>query len=606
MKPTLILCTSLLALSAAAGAAPPLAGQIAKAGFHLNIRDDTAVAPAAALQNLDADAPAQTTLVPPALPRRSNDRRINEPALDTIQTFSGTRPFVHTSVAEGTIASHGSNLVSVHSASGAQIERTPNSSLSIVRNYQLAYSHSRDGGQNWTSAYLPPLPGSNTTLGFGSVDVDRHGNFYVGGIGVSAAGELAVTLNKSLNGGRDFGAAVAVDSSGRVDKSWLAVGRDPRRPQRDNVYLTWISFDDSVGASELRFARSSDGGRNFTVSTVFAPEPDPEPANPQNVVQFPMVTTDPSNGRIYIAFLQFGFVAQDYLRVLESDDGGESFRPVAFNVPGAPNAEVYPVTQPGTATECGAFAQQGQDGQVFYAPNTLLTLHAGAELGGSASGAPRYQHATRVNLQPVLAASRGSLHLAWSNSTSTTFGDPQSGARIHYLRSSNGGTTWSPAQIIDASGPASARQVMPAIALGRNRPALNAFLSAPPREVHISYYAQLEDGSIVRRLAQSGDRGETFPARSIRPLSDAPSTLAPTNIPLPDANNPYRTTNYNRLKGACTSLGDYAGISVDAGRVHSVWADSRESLQQPEDALDPISGQIHARESVFYRALPAF
>ncbi|MCQ4163945.1 sialidase family protein [Tahibacter harae] len=601
MKPTLALCTSLLALSAAAGAAPPVAGQIAKAGLPLSIRDDVA---APALKNAEADVPPQTTLVPPPLPRRASDRRISQPALDSIQTFAGTRPFVHTSVAEGTIASYGSDLVSVHSASGARIERTPNSSLSIVRNYQLAYSHSRDGGHSWTSAYLPPLPGSTATLGFGSVDVDRNGNFYVGGIGVSAAGERTVTVNKSLNGGRDFGAAGPVDSSGRVDKSWLAVGRDPRRPQRDNVYLTWVSFDDSSGASVLRFARSIDGGRNFTVSTVFAPEPDPELANPQNVVQFPMVTTDPSNGKVYIAFLQFGFVAQDYLRIHESDDGGETFRPVTFHVPGAPNAEVYPVTQPGTATECGAFAQQGPDGQVFYVPNTLLTLHAGTDLGGSASGAPRYQHATRVNLQPALAASRGSLHLAWSNSTSTAFGDPQSGARIHYLRSRNGGATWSPAQIVDTSGPADARQVMPAIALGRNRPARNAFVAAQPQEVHISYYAQLPDGSIVRRLAQSNDRGESFPLRNIRQLSDAPSTLAPSNTPLADAANPYRTTHYNRLKGACTSLGDYAGISVDAGTVHSVWGDSREQLTQPVDPLDPISGQVHARESVFYRALP--
>jgi hypothetical protein len=616
MKVQISLCSALLALTAGAAtahtpAATPahtagstaLAGSVRKGGFYLRVRDEFAVenaAPALADRSA-APLPAWTPIWAP--PAQSADQRVNN-ALDTIQTFSGTRPFVNTSVAEGTIASFGDSLVSVHGASGVQVSGGNNSALSVVRNYGMAYSYSGDNGRHWRSAYLPPLPGSSTTLGFGSVDVDRRGNFYAAGIGLSADNQLTVTVNKSVNGGRDFGAAAAVDAQGRVDKSWLAVGPDPRTPLRDNIYLSWVSFDDSTGASVLRFARSIDSGRSYTVKTVFAPPPDPVAENPQNVVQFPMIATDAANGRVYIAFLQFGFVAQDYLRILQSDDGGETFQPLAFNLAGAPNPQVYPVTQPGTITECGATRVDLPDGQVGYFPNTLLTLNAGPDAGGSVSGLPRFTQATRVNLQPALAVSKGTLHLAWANSTSEVFGDPDSGARIHYLRSQNNGVTWNAPLIIDQAGAATARHAMPSIALGRSRTELESRLLPPPVDVHISYYAQLDDGRIERRLARSSDRGSSFPARDNQALTSTPSTLAPTNVPLPDAANAFRTTNYNRMKGACVSLGDYAGIAVGSARLHSVWGDSRESLTQPVSPLDPLSGQVHTRENVYYRGTP--
>lgn len=574
---------------------------VAKAGGRLSVRD--AIVARATAAPADRSKTAALPALAPAWAGSGSDRRINARALDSIQTIAGTRPFVNTSVAEGTIASFRSHLVSAHSASGVEIAVGDNSALSVIRNDGLAYSYSSDGGRHWDSAYLPPLPGSSTSLGFGSVAADRFGNFYIGGIGVSADNQLTVSVNKSADRGRNFAAAVAVDAQGQVDKAWLATGPNPRSPQHDNVYLAWVSFD-AAGASVLRFARSGDGGRSYSSHTVFAPPPDAEPANPQNVVQFPMIATDSADGRLYIALLQFGFVAQDYLRIFTSDDGGESFRALAFNVPGAPNAQVYPVTQPGTFSECGAARQDLPDGQAAYYPNNLLTLHSGADLGGSASGLPRFQHATRVNLQPVLAVSKGNLHLAWSNSTSTVFGAADAGARIHYLRSRNNGASWSAPLVVDRSGADNARQVLPAIALGRSKAELESPLLPAPGDVHIAYSVQMPDGSLVRRLARSTDRGDSFAARNIRQLSSVPSTLAPSNIPLADARNAYRTTHYNRMKGACVSLGDYAGIAVDNHTVHSVWGDSGETLVQPLNPLDPISGQPHARENVYYSATP--
>ncbi len=584
-------------------ALPP--GYILKAGRPLNI----SMHPGAALIGERVAPPAAFAASAPLAARPGSavffgdNVRVNGAALDTVQTLPGTRPFVNTSHADASLAAHGADLVSVFSSSGAEVAATPQGGFAFLRNQQVAYAHSHDAGRTWSSAYLPPLPGSTWTGGFpqftighGIVDVDRRGNFHVGGLGRNAQGQFAITLNTSTDRGRTFAEAKQIDTEGRVEKQWLAVGPDPVQRQRDNVYLSWVSFNDAAGFNVLRFARSTDGGANFEVKTIFAPQADPNPSNPQNFIQYPTMAVDQSSGKLYLAFLQFGFVSDDYLRILVSDDGGDTFAPVKFNRPGAPNPEVYPVIQPGTLTECGAVPSGG--GLFAITP---LTLHAGPDVGGALTpGLPRYVRATRMFLQPAIAASKGLIHLTWSNSTSTFYADPASGANILHLRSDDDGATWSPPRIVNTVAAGSERNVTPAIALGRF--AGETALPLPsPRDVHISYYTQRSDGSMVMNLARSRDRGASFPAALKRQLSSTAFELAPTNVPLPVAGNPYQTTNYNRLKPTCTSLGDYTGLSVGLGTVHAAWSDSRASFTQPVDALDPISGQTHPKEDVYYR-----
>ncbi len=540
-----------------------------------------------------------------ASPLKSLDRPINDPALDSIQQIAGTRPFVKTTDAEPTIAEYGASLVSVFRTVGAEVAANEQGQPYLVSNKRLAYSHSQDGGRSWRSDYLPPLPGSNTTLGYGMVAADRTGRFYASGLGADADGRTTVTVNLSVDGGRRFAAAVPVDAAGRPDRPWLATGPAPGARWRDNVYLSWVSFDDSVGSSVLRFARSTDGGHTFTTRTVFAPAPDPDPNHPQNTVQFPTVAVDPHDGRIYVAFLQFGFVSHDYLRILKSDDGGETFHPLAFNRADAPSPQVIPVVQPGTYTECGATRFEQPGGPPQYAANTVLTLHSGPDIGGSVSGAPRYVHATRINLQPMLAVSKGVIHLVWSNSTSEVFGEATSGADILYMRSDNDGATWSEPQAVNAGAGGSGRSVTPAIAIGSFGGEAALPLLPSPRNVHITYYTQEPDGTLSFNLAQSRDRGQSFPDARKRRLNARPIALAPTSVPLPTAANPYQTTNYDRLVAQCSSLGEYTGLSVGLGVVHAVWGDSSATMRQPVDPLDPLSGQTHAKENVHFTGRPA-
>jgi hypothetical protein len=46
---------------------------------------------------------------------------------------------------------------------------------------------------------------------------------------------------KSTDNGSTFGSATVVVDEGS-DKDWLAIGPDPKDRDRDNIYVTWTSF----------------------------------------------------------------------------------------------------------------------------------------------------------------------------------------------------------------------------------------------------------------------------------------------------------------------------------------------------------------------------
>lgn len=531
------------------------------------------------------------------------NRQVNDPLLDSIETFDGTRPFVNASNADASIAAYRQNLVTVFSTSGARM-LPAGGGFAFERNLQIGYAYSSDGGRSWNSAHLPSLPERAWTGGFrafangyGIVDVDRHGRFYVGAIALDAGNRWALTLNKSVDGGKTFSPAQAIDTqAGRIQKPWIAIGPDPIRRTRDNVYLSWSGFSATAFSSVLRFARSTDGGNTFTTRTIFAPPPDPEFNNPQDLLDYSTLAVDKFTGKIYIALLNFGFVNADYLRILVSDDGGDTFSLLKFNRPGAPDAEVLPVIQPGTLVECGA----APDGQGGFSPYTPLALHAGDDIGGSVSTLPRYTQASRLVLQPALAVSKGVIHLTWSNSTSATYGDPGSGADVLYMRSLDDGHSWSEPVVVSERAAPTQRSVMPAIAIGRFQGETALPFLPSPKDVHISYYAQRSDGKVVMNIAHSRDRGASFPPSLKRQLSQTAFALPPSNIPLPVAGNPYQTTHYNRNRAECSALGDYTGLALGFGRLHAAWGDTRNTIRQPDSPFDPISGQTHPKEDVFH------
>ena len=76
--------------------------------------------------------------------------------------------------------------------------------------------------------------------------------------------------------------------------------------------------------------------------------------------------------------------------------GGETFSFATFNIPGAPDATLMPVTQPGQLTECGATRLTNG-----FSVNVRLTIHGTQNTGPGITGLPRYVNASRMTLQPA-------------------------------------------------------------------------------------------------------------------------------------------------------------------------------------------------------------
>jgi len=333
---------------------------------------------------------------------------------------------------------------------------------------------------------MPNSVGGLGTFGVPSIGVDRHGVFYFANLAADAVGNGTIQVNKSADGGNTWSAGAIVQVDNGSDKEWLAVGPDPAVKSRDNVYVTWTSFQPD-GSCQLRFGSSIDGGVTWTAKTIFAPPPDPNPANPQNCVTFSNPTVDQITGTLYVPFLNFSNSDQDFIRMLISDDAGATFRLAVFN-PSAPIPTAMPVTQPGELTDCSY-------------TNIRLTIHDAANAGRGLFGFPRYINVSRMTLQPAMAERNGKLYLAWSNSTSLIFGDPNGHSNVLFMSSPDGGNTWTGQITVNQLLSTDIHNVLPSLAIDND-----------PNDVHIIYYAQHSNGTIDLDMANSHDGGNSFPA----------------------------------------------------------------------------------------------
>ena len=556
---------------------------IDKSGVELELRSDAKIMADEILSGQvilgPEEAPTQNvSLDTGKQPLRGPNTQVNDSTLDNTQIFAGFRPFLHFTQSETTVAALGQNIVvSYNNSAGAKIAINTSGAAVFTQLQFSGYSFSNDGGQTWTSGFVPAAPGVGPfTFGDGVVAVDRLGNFYYDSLGQTADGHGAVVVNKSTDGGKTFGPGVIAGVDDGSDKNWIAVGPDPKIPGRDNVYVTWTSFSSS--GSAVAFAVSTDGGKTFASRVIFAPGPDPDPTHPQNFIQFTNPAVDPANGRLYIPFGHFSNSDTDFIQMMVSDDAGRTFRFVNFNIPGALDPTLVSVVQPGTLEDCG------RPGGGFR-----LAIVQGNNIGGGRFGLPRFVHSSRLTDQPALAVSNGNLFLAYNGSDSPFFGDPSSGSNIFLLRSTDGGQTWIGPQQVNPSVAGEPRHVYPAIAL-----------ESAGQQVDISYYSQLADGSVNLDLVSTGV-SSNFALGNVTHITGQSFNLAPSNIPIPTGAQPFRTTNFDRNIVACYNLGEYVGLFNNNGNVYAVWGDNRNLVTEPVNALDPISGQTHSQADNFFQ-----
>lgn len=583
------LCSAMALGTAAAQSGPPL-GFVNKLGVDVDVRSGGRI--------LADDLASGTVILPdlvtpvagiPAVPQiqlRGDNEQVNDPAQTAIQIFTGFRPFVRATRSETSTAAFGRNIVVTYNNSTG-LHVSPFMGGLIIDRVQLSgFSVSNDGGETWKSGYMPPSAGASETFGDPSVGVDRHGVFYFANLAADAKTHGTIQVNKSTDGGNTWSAGVVVQEDDASDKDWLAVGPDPATKNRDNVYVTWTSFQPT--ACQLRFGRSIDGGATFTAKTIYVPTANANPTFPQNCLESSSPTVDQHTGTLYVPFLHFSNSDQDFIQMLISDDAGETFHFATFNIPGAPDPTVMPVTQPGELTDCGATRQ----GNTFFV-NLRLTIHTAANPGPGIFGLGRFTNASRMTVQPALAARNGVLYLAWNNSTSLSFGAPAP-SNVLFMRSDDGGNTWSGPIIVNPSGTTDTQHVLPSLAIDKD-----------PNGVHISYYTQHANGTVDLDMANSNDGGSSFPAdRTVRVTSTS-FDLPPTNIRIPTAFNPFAATNYDRQIAVCYALGEYQSVTTANGSVYVGWGDARNLITEPVNSLDPISGQTHSEQDVFFQKVKA-
>jgi hypothetical protein len=173
------------------------------------------------------------------------------------------------------------------------------------------------------------------------------------------------------------------------------------------------------------------------------------------------------------------------------------------------------------------------------------------------------------------------------------FGDPASHSNILFLRSDDGGNTWTPPVIANPMVTSDPQHVLPSLAIDQD-----------PNDVHITYYTQHANGSVDPDMANSHDRGATFPVNRAVRVSSESFNLPPTNVPLTGAPG-FSATHYDRQIAVCYGLGEYQSVTTAHGSVYAGWGDSRNLIMQPVNALDPISGQVHPEQDVFFQKVKA-
>lgn len=600
LLPALLLCVVVLAtaLTGSSHAAlqepePGGRGEVDKKGMKVDLRsedrdkDDTHASSDAGTSSSQSYA-GQSRSLESLVRDKSEDLQLNDPGLDTVQLLPGFRPIVRSLQQVPSVAAHGRSIVTVYNTT-TNTPASVDASRALVNDhfYTSAYSTSTDDGRTWTGGFIPPIPGYLLTANVPYVVVDRRGNFYYQGIAAqstdpaplhgAAFPQLTVQVNSSRDG-IHWGEGVAVDQDEGDDHTALAVGPDPNREDRDNVYVTWLSFNGvrSGAPVRLRFARSTDGGATWTKKTIAQDTPNADPIMPQSVGDSTL-SVDPVTGRLYVAFLNFSGSDQDFIRVLVSDDAGETFKPMAFNLPGAAIPDGVPFVQPGHLCDCGR-----------PGGGTRLIIHSGQSIGGGRFGLPRYINASRIGTQPSFAAAGGHLYLTWSQSTSPSFGDDSAQSNVMLLYSDDDGAMWSAPQQVNPATPTDIEHVMPTLVADRD-------------ELHLAYYTEHSDGTLDVEIVNLGEERCSLPVGHTTQVNSRSFTLPPANIPAPTPRLPFATLNYDFFSAPCMGLGTRFGMTMSRGRVYAVWADSRNLMTEPTHPLDPLSGRTHPQVDIFFR-----
>jgi hypothetical protein len=311
------------------------------------------------------------------------------------------------------------------------------------------YSVSHDGGLTWTRALIPNLTQTSAGPYFRATDpvvaFDLNNNVYLETLVATDPQFIsgAVVLSKSTNGGATFASPVVAYRPGSTsffpDKEWMAVNTFPGTATAGRLLVTFSLFSNiNSDGAPIRRVYSDNGGATWSSASAISTETTLQGSQPLYL----------PNGNCVVVYWNFGTSQQpgERLEAVISTDGGQSF--------GSPHVITFateynePLIRTGSFLPSAAADRTTQNVYVVY--QTLL------------GGIPR----------------------------------------IAFIKSTNGGTTWSAPVAISDNPPG----------LGVFNPAIN--VSSDGRTVTVAFYDHRNNpGSDVLvdlYLAQSFDGGANW------------------------------------------------------------------------------------------------
>lgn len=366
--------------------------------------------------------------------------------------------------------------------------------------FTLATEYSTDGGQTWHASPALALPAGATVMTDPTLAWDDANNvFLVGLTGYNPPTwtTIGIVIYKSSDGGASWSQPKPIHNSPNDDKQWAAGDTHPTSPFHGHVYTVW----DNNG---IAFARTTDHGATWTGTSGAAGVQ----IAPGNTV-YPEITVS-DNGTVYVVSTD----ARSLVAMLVSTDGGASFH-------SAPN--------PATGITTLEAALPAVDQQFPELP------------GGT----------FRVISDPTVAAYGDIILVAWSDYRDRA-------ARIYYVRSVDGGSTWSTpsGQRLDtATVPSDFHHIMPQMVVDQ----LGVFGC-----VYYEFGPKPTKNLIDVVLSLSADEGVTF-GRSVLttqpwdPTVDAPWSHGDPHV---------------------TFIGDYMGLDASPQGFQPVWTDTRTGIQE--------------------------
>jgi hypothetical protein len=143
----------------------------------------------------------------------------------------------------------------------------------------IGWATSTNGGSTWTNGQLPGLTVFSSPAGQYARATDpavaydaAHNVWLINSLGLTQSGSAvigtAVVVNRSTDGGLTWGNAVtvrAVTGNQNFDKNWIVCDTTSTSPFYGRCY---VEYDDNGNGNALHMAFSTDGGQNWTESTV--------------------------------------------------------------------------------------------------------------------------------------------------------------------------------------------------------------------------------------------------------------------------------------------------------------------------------------------------